>query len=136
MTASAFLDTSVLIRYLSGDDAQKADRSERLLRDASHGRTPLCVTHLVIAELVWVLSKEYRMPRTAIAEHLQRLLTTPHVACAEAEHLATALELFASTPLSFVDAYHAVLLPARGITTFYSYDTDFDQLPGLTRREP
>lgn len=131
-----FLDANVLIRYLTGDDRRKANRCERLLRQAETGRITLFLTHLGIAEVVWVLSKKYRMPKPILAESIRRLLNTPHILCDEAPLILAALELFESRDVSFIDAYHAALLPARGITGIYSYDTDFDRLPGITRREP
>lgn len=131
-----FLDTSTLIRYFTGDDLHKASQCERLFREARAGKVTLWVSHLVIAEAVWVLSKTFEMPRRAIVEHLSRLLNTPHVVCDDAPTVLAALALYGTTHMSFVDAYHATLLPARGITTFYSYDTDFDQVTGITRRAP
>ena len=131
-----FLETSVLVRYLTGDDPLKAKRCERLLKETEQGQWTLYVTHLVIAEAIWVLDSVYRLPKATISEGLQRVLNTPHIVCEEAPLLLASLDLFASKPISFIDAYHATVLPAREITEFYSYDADFDQLPGITRREP
>jgi predicted nucleic acid-binding protein len=47
-----------------------------------------------------------------------------------------ALQLFERHPIDFIDAYHGALMLARGLTTVYSYDTDFDRLQGLKRVEP
>lgn len=133
---SSFLETSLLIRYLTKDEPEKADRCERLFREVEKGRITLYLTPLVVAETVWVLSRVYRFQKTEIVEGLCRVLNTPHLVCDEAELLLQALELFHTRSISFIDAYHATFLPARGITEFYSYDTDFDRLSGITRREP
>lgn len=132
-----FLETSVLVRYLSGDDPRKASRCEQLLKDAQRGKVTLYVSHMMVAETIWVLSGEtYAVPKDEIVEHLRRLLNTPHLVCEDAPLILAALELFRTKPISFIDAYHATVLPSRGITEFYSYDTDFDQVTGITRREP
>lgn len=133
---TSFLETSVIVRYLTADDPDKIDRCEALFRNTKSGKTTLCVTHLTVAEAIWVLLKVYRFPKEAVANGMRRLLNTPHLLCEDAPLILAALELFQSTPLSFVDAYHAVVLPARGITELYSYDTDFDLVPELKRREP
>ncbi|MBI3317776.1 MAG: PIN domain-containing protein [Candidatus Omnitrophica bacterium] len=130
------MDTNVVVRYLAGDDPKKADRTDQLLRQANQGRIELVLTHLAIAEIIWVLSKEYRIAKERIVEGLRRLLNTPHILCDEVPLILSTLDLYESGNLSFVDAYHAAVLPSRGITEFYSYDTDFDQIPGVTRREP
>lgn len=130
------LETSVLIRYLTKDDPHKANRCERLFKETQGGRNVLYVTHLVIAETIWVLESHYEFPRSAIAEGLRRVLNTPHLICDEAPLLLAALDLYESKSHSFIDAYHATILPAHGITELYSYDTDFDQVAGITRREP
>jgi predicted nucleic-acid-binding protein len=131
-----FLDTSILIRYFTQDDPRKANRCEQLFRHAESGRTTLYLTHLAVAETVWVLSKAYRMPKAALTEGIRRLLNTPNVVCEKAPLILVALDLFEIHDISFIDAYHAVILPAQGITTLYSYDTDFDQIPAFKRREP
>ncbi|MBI3318114.1 MAG: type II toxin-antitoxin system VapC family toxin [Candidatus Omnitrophica bacterium] len=131
-----FLETTVLVRYLTGDDPQKAARCERLLKAAATGRITLYVTHLMLAETIWVLHSFYQFPKDKIVDGLRRLLNTPHIHCDEAPLMLAALDLFESKSISFIDAYHAVALPSRDITELYSYDTDFDQLAGITRREP
>jgi len=133
---SAFLETSLLIRYLTRDEPEKADRCERLFKETERGHIPLFLTPLVVAETIWVLLRQYHFPKAEIVEGLRRVLNTPHLACDDPELLLQALELYQNKSISFVDAYHATLLPARGVTEFYSYDTDFDQIAGITRREP
>lgn len=131
-----FLDTSVLIRYFAGDDPRKLERCEGLFRNAREGRETLLLTHLGLAEVIWVLSKKYRIPKAQLIQGIRRLLNTRNLLCKDAHLVLSALDLFESKAISFVDAYHAAVLPAQGVTEFYSYDADFDQVAGITRREP
>lgn len=133
---AAFLDTNILIRYFAGDDPHKFHSCDRFFNKARTGQFTLVLTHLAIAEVVWILSKRYQMPRAEIAESFRKLLGTPNIHCEDSPQILDALDLYESKNISFIDAYHASLLPAQGITEFYSYDTDFDQLTGITRREP
>ncbi|MDE3078107.1 MAG: PIN domain-containing protein, partial [Chloroflexota bacterium] len=50
--------------------------------------------------------------------------------------LLKALELYASTNVSFADAYNAIDMQEHGISEIYTWDTDFDRLPGIRRTEP
>ncbi len=131
-----FLDTNVLIRYITWDDPHKAAQSEKLLEEARAGKSVLFLTHLAIAEVIWILSAQYQVPKSKTIDHLRKVLNTRNIVCDDLPLLLATLDLFEAENLSFIDAYHATFLPARDITTFYSYDTDFDQVAGITRKEP
>jgi predicted nucleic acid-binding protein len=47
-----------------------------------------------------------------------------------------ALARFATSSLSFADAYNASYMDVHGIDQIYTWDEDFDHVPGITRREP
>jgi uncharacterized protein len=47
-----------------------------------------------------------------------------------------ALDLYASTKLDFGDALIIASMQQQGSQVLYSYDTDFDRIEGITRREP
>ena len=48
-----------------------------------------------------------------------------------------ALDLYASYPfLDFEDALSAAYMEKQGLTEILSYDTDFDRVSGIIRREP
>jgi predicted nucleic acid-binding protein len=55
---SAFVDTNVLIRHLTGDPVEMATRATSYLRT----ETELLVTDLVVAETVYVLESFYETP--------------------------------------------------------------------------
>ena len=56
---TAFLDTNVLIRHLTGDPPGQAARATRLLSRAGQLRLP----DLIVAEVVNVLESFYEVPR-------------------------------------------------------------------------
>jgi predicted nucleic acid-binding protein len=60
---SAFVDTNVLVRHLTGDPADMAARATSYLRS----ETQLFLTDLVVAETVYVLESFYD-DRTALAD--------------------------------------------------------------------
>lgn len=129
-----FLDTNVVLRYLTGDQPSKAQRCAALVERA--GRDPLYTTALVVAEVVWLLAGRYRYPKARVVEAIRRLLNTPHIVLEEREVVLLAAQWFEQYPLDFIDAYHGALMHARGIGAIYSYDEDFDRLPHLKRLEP
>ena len=60
----AFLDTNVLIRHLTGDPPDMAERATAALSSAEQ----LLLTDLVLAECVYVLESFYEVERTQVAE--------------------------------------------------------------------
>jgi predicted nucleic acid-binding protein len=44
--------------------------------------------------------------------------------------------LFATSNVGFMDSYHAVLVRHHPMPELYSFDRDFDRIPGVRRIEP
>ncbi len=131
-----FLDTNILLRYLTKDDEQKARRALALLSKVERGEEKVFTSPMVIFEVVFTLQRRYQVPREHIRASLGdiislRLLDLP------SKHLyVRALELYASKNMSFADAFNAVYMQSRGVSEIYSWDTDFDKLEGFARLEP
>jgi len=68
------LDTNVLVRYLTQDDAAQAARSAKVIDQAA--AAGLFISSIVVCELVWVLEDAYRQNRAQIAQVLERILQT------------------------------------------------------------
>jgi predicted nucleic acid-binding protein len=54
-----FLDTNVLVHYLTRDDEQKAEAAFALLRRVEQGDEKVVTSPLVIFEVVFTLQKSY-----------------------------------------------------------------------------
>ena len=134
---TAFLDTNVIIRFVTSDDTFKSKRSAGLLKRAETGEEQLETSHLVIAEVVWVLeSRIYSLNPFEISRLLMPIIELQGLRIPEKELLARSFDLYVETGVDFIDAYNAVTMSKRRIDRIYSYDTDFDALPGVTRTEP
>jgi predicted nucleic-acid-binding protein len=99
--ATAF-DTNVLVRVLVGDDPAQTKRAERafLRHCKSDG---VFVSHVVLAEIAWVLSAAYGMNRAAIHERLARLVRTRGIEVENLELVLAALERFERGKADFAD---------------------------------
>ena len=69
-------DTNVLIRALTGDDARQSEIAKAELAGASLIALPLGA----LCEVVWVLSRGYRIAPKQIAQTLRRLIDSANVA--------------------------------------------------------
>jgi predicted nucleic acid-binding protein len=133
------IDTSVIIRLVSGDDPAKQAASVQLFQAVEQGRLTVIAPDTVIADAVFVLTspRTYRMPRPVVAAALARLVRLPAFKVQNRRAVLRALDLFGSTTrLDFGDALIVAVAEQQKSSTVYSYDTDFDAFPGLTRQEP
>lgn len=87
---TAFLDTNVLIRHLTGDPPDQARRATQFLADQDE---PL-VADLVLAEMVYVLESFYEQAPSAVAKKAQAVLAFPAVRVVNAGLLLRAIELY------------------------------------------
>ena len=72
-----FLDTNVILRYLTRDDPAKAQACFELLQRVKTGEEVLTTCEAVIAEVVYVLSstKQYRLSRDDVRARLVPILS-------------------------------------------------------------
>ena len=119
---SFFVDTNVLLGFLTNDDPAKAKRAETLFRDALRGKIRLATSLLVIAEIIWTLESFYKLEKPDIASKVEKILNTPNLDCPEAPLLFMALDLYIHANIDFVDAYNAFHMKEHGLTQILTYD--------------
>ena len=61
-----WLDANVILRFLTKDPPEMAERSARLMAQAERGEVSLYVSLLVLAEVIWVLMSFYRYSLTPL----------------------------------------------------------------------
>lgn len=131
-----FLDTNIILRYLTWDEPKKARKCEELFKRSTEGKEILYTTTLVIVEVIWILEKAYKLSKGEIVTHIQMILNTPNINFNEKDILLSAIGLYEIKNIDFIDAYNAISMEAEGIDSIYSYDTHFDLIPPLKRLEP
>jgi len=82
------IDTNVLVRLLTRDNARQVTRAEEFV---SRGAW---VSHLVLAETVWVLDSVYRLDRRRIAIAVEMLLEHATIVVQAPDVVAAALAQF------------------------------------------
>lgn len=133
----SFIDTNLFIRYLTNDDPQKAEAVEKLLLNAKSGTAKLVTSHLVIAELVWVLASYYGQSNSTISDLLRAMLNTEGLTVEHGEIIENSLDIFEEENIDFVDAYIISFMRSRSITRLYSYDKKhLSKFTDIERLEP
>lgn len=128
----AFLDTNVLIRHLTGDPPDMAERATAALSSAEQ----LLVTDLVLAECVYVLESFYEVERTRVAELMRAAIALPSIAVIDASLLLRALEVYEIDRLDFAEAYLVASAEATGVDSILSFDRSIDRVQTASRIEP
>ena len=131
-----FLDTNVILRYLTWDDSEKAKKVEGLFKRIAKGEESLYTTILVINEVMWALEKSYKLPKSEIIDYTKHILNTPNLHLEDKELLLEAINLYELENIDFIDAYNAIFMETKGINSIYSYDKHFDQISAIKRIEP
>jgi predicted nucleic acid-binding protein len=129
---SAFVDTNVLIRHLTGDPPDQAARATRLLSQADR----LLIPDLIVAETVYVLESFYEVPRARVAELVRAIVAFPGIGVADEPLLLRALEVYEVHRLDFADAYLVAQAEASGVNAVVSFDKRIERVPAVRRVEP
>ncbi len=129
---SAFVDTNILVRHLTGDPPGQADRATAFLAEPQE----LLLTDLVAAELVYVLESFYEVDRARVAELLRAILAFPSIVVLDAGVLLRALEVYEVDRLDFAEAYLVASAEASGVGAVASFDRSIDRVKTVRRIEP
>lgn len=122
-----WVDANILLRFITGDPPDLAERALRLMQRAEQGEVILRLTVLVVAEVVWVLGSFYRYPRNRIADVLLPLAMADGVVMDQPDIVVASLSRMAAANVAFIDAYLAEV--ARRVSgTVASFDRAFRRL--------
>ncbi len=129
---TAFVDANTIIRHLTGDPPDLADRSTAFLA-ASH---ELLLADLIVAETVYVLESFYEVPRARVAELIRAVIAFPAMRTLDPALLLRSLEIYETHRIDFGEAYLAASAEVAGVAQIVSFDHSLDRVPSITRIEP
>ena len=129
---SAFVDTNVLVRHLTGDPRAMAERATALLASEPE----LYLADLVVAETVYVLESFYKAPRDQVATAMRSLIAMRSIITVDPALLSRAIEVYEVDRLDFAEAYLVACAEATGIGRIASFDRTIDRVQTVERIEP
>jgi predicted nucleic-acid-binding protein len=122
------VDTNVLVRLIVGDDVRQATAAELFVRPGAW------VSHLVLAETVWVLDSVYELGAARLAEAIEMLLSHQDLTVQDAEVAARALAQFREHPaVGFSDCLILEIARKNGHLPLGSLDRELSKLDGAER---
>jgi predicted nucleic acid-binding protein len=129
---TAFIDTNVLVRHLTGDPPELAARATAYL-----GTEPeLLLTDLVVAETVYVLESFYEAPRDQVAEAVRSLVTFDSILCVDPALILRTVEVYEIDRIDFAEAYLVACAESTGVGKVASFDRSIDRVTTIERIEP
>src|SRR5271154_7067293 len=115
------IDTNIVVRYLTHDDATQTSAAVRVM-DSLSSDSPGFLSLIVVAELVWVLEVSYRFKKNEIEQVLETLLRSKELVIERAEIVAQALRKFSAGHADFADC----LIERCGYAAECQYTVTFD----------
>lgn len=129
---TAFVDTNVLIRHLTGDPPKLAVRATTYLRRERE----LFLTDLVAAETMYVLESFYEAPRGQVAQAVRSLLAFDSIVCVDPALLLRAIEVYETDRVDFAESYLVACAETTGVGRVASFDRSIDRVGTVERVEP
>lgn len=129
---SAFVDTNILVRHLTGDPSEMAAQATAYLSSSSE----LLLTDLVVAETVYVLESFYKAPREVVAEAMRSLIAFGSIITVDPALLLRAIEVYEIDRLDFAEAYLVASAETTGVNRVASFDKSIDRIETVKRVDP
>ncbi len=122
------VDTNVLIRLLTRDDAKQAAAAEAFVAKGAW------VSHLVVVEACWVLDSVFDRGPTQIAIAVEMLLSHENLTLQEPEVVEAALSLYRKRPsLGFSDCMVLEVARKAGHLPLGTFDRGLGKQEGASR---
>src|SRR5262249_46300270 len=129
----AVLDTSVLVRYLTRDDAVKADAARSFIAAAGDGS--LLYPGVATAELAFVLLRVYRWPPELVADAIRAVVTHSAIEVPDGSiWLEVADDIQAGA--GPVDSYPMRSARAPNAPALTTFDSEITPIGGVECHEP
>ena len=122
------VDTNVLVRLITRDDARQAASADAFIRKGAW------VSLLALTEAVWVLAAVYERKAAGLVTAIEMLLNHEHLVLQDADAVAAALDLFRSRPsLGFSDCLMLQVARKAGHLPLGTFDRGLGKVEGAQK---
>lgn len=122
------VDTNVLVRLVARDEADQVSAAEAFVSKGAW------VSHLVLAETLWVLDSVYDLSRAQIATAVEMLLNHRDLTVQDAEVVTSALVHYRKrSAVAFSDCLVLQIARKAGQVPVGTFDRDFSKLDDVLR---
>lgn len=129
---TAFVDTNILIRHLTGDPPDMARKATAFLAQADE----LLLPDVIVAETVYVLESFYEVPIEEVARLVRSVVAFDPIKVLDPALLLRSLEVYETHQIDYAEAYLVASAEATGVDDIASFDRTIDRVPTINRIEP
>ncbi len=126
MANKVLLDTNILVRFLTQDHAEHYLIAKQIFHTIEAGKMDAMLLDFILAEVVYVLRRIYKVEKKKISQVLKKILMYEHIYTSN--HLITfeALDIYAQKNIDFADAMLCAKKNLEGYEVI-SFDKDIEK---------
>lgn len=128
----AAADTNIVLRLLLEDD----DAQTRAARAFLRSKGPLFVSHVVLAEVMWVLSSVHEFGRADVSDFVEMLLATDGFELQDPLAVKDALDTHRASKAEFSDCLVLAIARRAGALPLGTFDRNLGRVDGAQRVGP
>lgn len=134
MAQKLFIDSNVFLRFLTRDDEPMYIDCKKFLELIKDGKLRPYISNIIILEIIFVLTKIYKFPKSKVLEDVKLLLRLRNLTLIEGTETKKALKLFKKHNIKYQDCLIASQIPET--IRLVTYDKDFDKIKEIKRATP
>lgn len=115
-------DANIVLRYLLNDTEELAEKAAEILEN-----NEVIIPNEVIAEIVYVLEKVYKVKNDEISDTLKNLFQYSNIKVPDLDIVGEALNLYGKKKLDFVDTLLYAYYKIKGYKV-YTFDKQLSEL--------
>ena len=104
MKSKVLLDTNVVIRFFVQDNQEMFQKSQSVMNDIASGKCDAVLLDLIIAEIIYVMQKVYRVEKVKIVDAVKLIISYDHMHVDNQLIILKALNLYMDKNIDFADA--------------------------------
>lgn len=133
--AKFFVDTNIFTRFFLKDDLVLSPKAEKIITDCEDGRYSLVLTPVLFLEINWLLNSFYKQKKDSVLLIIKKIISFSNFEILDKELVEKMISLYKNSNVDLIDCYFAAQMQSKKIDQIFSFDHDFDKLPGIKRLE-
>jgi predicted nucleic-acid-binding protein len=126
------LDSNVILRAITSDDAVQSPLAEALLATLSTNQ-PGVINTIVLVEAAWTLRRRYKYAKLQVLDHIEKFMDSKAYQIVDRDAVNEALAISRQHSIEFADALIGVINRLAGSATTMTFDEGVLHVPGFTR---
>ena len=122
------IDANIVLRYLLKDNDELFNISEKFFNEVFNGEKVCYVFQVVLAEIIYVFTKFYKIDKIEVIEILEEFLSHKNIKIQDKDIILKSLQIFKTRNLDFVDC---LLCAYSKNMQIFSFDKKLNQCINL-----